>query len=105
MNPSLILCATVTPLCFFLAAWSGKGEFFAAACAPLAIASLQIAWFTIFDRDRLQNDRHVENKMMIVRDQIFVNSPDGSRAITLPATPVLTSNSAVIEASAGGSNE
>ncbi len=105
MNPSLILCATVSPLCFALSAWTASNGYFVAACVPLAIACFQIIWFTFFDRDRLQNDRHVENKMMIMRDQITINSPDGTRTITLPSSSVLTSNTAAIEAPNGGGDE
>lgn len=33
----------------------------------VAVAAFQILFFTIFDRDRLHENRHVENKMMISR--------------------------------------
>lgn len=33
--------------------------------APLTVFLGQVIFFTIFDRDRLQNDKHVEQKMII----------------------------------------
>ena len=37
------------------------------AIVPPLLASCQIVFFTIFDRDRLHNEDHVERKMMISR--------------------------------------
>jgi hypothetical protein len=97
MNPSLILCGIISPLSFALSAWTGGNAYFVVGCVPLAITALQLFWFTVFDRDRLQNDRHVENKMLITRNQIVVNTPDGKAPITLSASPVLTSNVAATD--------
>jgi len=70
LNPALLLCAICSPICFTLSYFTDgllRAGFFLAGITPLTIAAWQIVRFTLNDPDRLQNDRHVENKMLISR--------------------------------------
>lgn len=40
---------------------------FVLGAAPILFAILQIVWFTFTDPDRLQNESHIEKKMLLQR--------------------------------------
>lgn len=70
VNPALILAA----LCLgggvlgaVFADTSYSRLFAGVVIVGVAVAALQILFFTVFDRDRLHENKHVENKMMINR--------------------------------------
>jgi hypothetical protein len=68
INPTLILSAICTPLALSAGYFSDgliKLFFLIFAAIPPGLACWQIIKFTKQDPDRLQNERHVENKMMI----------------------------------------
>jgi hypothetical protein len=97
-SPALILTAICTPIALLLAFFSDpplQYFFSAAAALPLALASLQILFFSFFDRDRLHNESHIENKMIIGR--IEPQLGDANRTITLSPNGDLADNPAQLE--------
>jgi len=98
MNPSLMLCLMVTPLCFLAA-----GSLFHLAqvlpallfvligVVPLGIASWQLVRFTIRDPDRLQQERHIENKMLI-QHRMGIKEDGQFREVPLALSDTLTGN-------------
>lgn len=74
LNPSLVLCLVCLPtglvgLMLGLETWHLL--FGCLTFIPPLLTAAQIVWFTFFDRDRLQNERHVEQKMLIASRQAF----------------------------------
>lgn len=68
--PSLILSAIGVTLAvggFLIAPDDLKAIVAGVGVIPLILSCIQIIWFSMFDRDRLQNETHVENKMLIAR--------------------------------------
>lgn len=68
LNPTLLLALICSPLSLWLASKSEDALrylFFVVGVAPIAVGLWQIVKFTNGDPDRLQNDKHVENKMLI----------------------------------------
>jgi hypothetical protein len=93
MNPTLLLCLICSPICFVLSWMSGdffRVGFFLAGLSPLAVGIWQIVRFTLIYPDRLQNDRHVENKMMISR--FGSKNGDETLEVLLPATATVVDN-------------
>ncbi len=69
INPALKLCA-ISPFSFLfaiLATDTLRQLLFWIGAVPIIVVMGQILWFTISDPDRLQNELHVERKMMIQR--------------------------------------
>ena len=64
--------------------------FTAIAAFGVLIAAGQILFFTAFDRDRLHDEEHVENKMLI--EAFAPILADADNIIEVDATRVLTSN-------------
>jgi hypothetical protein len=54
------------------------------------VAAIQIVYFTIFDRDRLQDEEHIENKLLIQALQPMLG--DSENVIEVEAAPVLSEN-------------
>ncbi|RDS77946.1 hypothetical protein DL238_10270 [Alteriqipengyuania lutimaris] len=70
LNPTLILAAIVVPISLLLSFLSdGQTQliFFSPAAIVILLAVFQIVWFSIFDRDRLDDHKHTENKMIIAQ--------------------------------------
>lgn len=70
LNPTLLFLLLCTVPSLFLAAASRiplSYFFMLTAIIPIFISAWQIITFTNGDRDRLQNDKHVEKKMLIAR--------------------------------------
>jgi purine-cytosine permease-like protein len=66
--PALVLTAICLPIGAIAAAMTPAPLnyiFMATAIIPPIVAILQIAFFTFADRDRLQNEEHVERKMLL----------------------------------------
>jgi hypothetical protein len=87
MNPTLLLCLICTPVGLGLTAVTTgvpRVALFVIAVLPMLLAIWQIILFTLSDRDRLHNEKHVENKMMISR--LGVRIGDETQEIILPAS-------------------
>lgn len=88
--PALVLTAICTP-CGLLAARFFEGALtfacFVLAMLPPFVAISQVIFFTFIDRDRLQNEDHVERKMMIAK-----GIGDARGVILNPVQGHLTSN-------------
>jgi hypothetical protein len=56
----------------------------------VVIPALQIAIFTAVDRDRLQDEEHIENRMLI--QALVPMLGDSNNLIELEASPILSSN-------------
>ena len=98
LNPTLILCAICTPTMLTAAYFATEPlslMFSTFAFFPPVIACWQIVRFTLSDTDRLQNERHVENKMIISQQGTRIGSADTD--IMLPANEVLQGNPALLE--------
>lgn len=68
--PSLLYTLIVTPISLFASFYSPppmQYAFALIAAFPVVITGFQISFFSIADKDRLQNEEHVEKKMMISR--------------------------------------
>jgi hypothetical protein len=94
VNPSLVLCAIVAPLCLLLAYLTEPPFNYGLAslgAAPILMTLWQIVRFTIKDPDRLQNDRHVEEKMRIGH-LIGVNEGGQNRELPIALTPTMIDN-------------
>lgn len=94
VNPMLI--ASIVAIVFGAPALMFGPEetrlFFAALIfLPLVAFVLQVAIFTIVDRDRLQNDRHVEQKMLI-QNQITLKRSGKTVTIDIPPNGALIDN-------------
>ena len=80
LNPTLILAAIVVPISLIFGFFSnGQPQliFFGFAALVVLLAVFQIIWFSIFDRDRLDDHKHTENKMIIAQMRPhFGNSDD-----------------------------
>ena len=82
--PSLIFSAIALP---FGSAGIAFGptdfkDFFAVlAGVPVGLTALQIVFFTLFDRDRLQNEEHLEKRMLLSR--LSPEMGDANSTITL----------------------
>jgi len=97
MNPALLLCAICVPTGATMTVfgtdfvrlvgivWSGL---------PLMMALWQLGYFTHSDRDRLQNERHVEQKM-IIQGRIGMRSAGGIREFDAPPALPPVENPAV----------
>ena len=73
--PGLYYLALTTPLSLgaSLVAPEPLNYFFAGLAAlPVAIVGLQISFFSVFDRDRLQNEEHVEKKLIIAQGKTLI---------------------------------
>lgn len=69
INPALKLCA-ITPFALLFAILAPpelRTPMFILGTAPVVVVILQILWFTFADADRLQNEAHVEKKMILQR--------------------------------------
>jgi hypothetical protein len=62
------------------------------AGGPVVLTGLQISFFTLFDRDRLQNEDHVERKMLI--GQLEPQFGDSHSNITIDHKEPLVGNPA-----------
>ena len=93
LNPTLMLAALLGLPCFLLGFFSPVPiSYLLDVCgvAVLVTAIWQIIRFTIHDPDRLQNDRHVENKMMI--STLGGKFGDEKLEIAIPANAISTAN-------------
>lgn len=84
LNPTLILAAIVVPISLILAYFSeGSSQqfFFWIAIAVISVALLQIIGFSFFDRDRLDDHKHTENKMIIAQMRPHFGDADETRFI------------------------
>lgn len=66
--------------------------FVAVAGLPPLLALLQIGFFTFVDRDRLQNEKHVENKIFLSKVQPEIG--DASKVLVLDQEGKLVENPA-----------
>ena len=64
--------------------------FFGVIAIGILLAAAQIAYFTIKDPDRLQDEHHIENKMLI--NAITPMLGDADTVIEIDAQPVLSGN-------------
>lgn len=91
--PSLILTAICLPAGAIASVMSDPPLHFLfvfiALICPLATL-LQIVFFTFADRDRLQNEEHVERKMMLT--QMRPEFGDGTEVIEISKTDKLIAN-------------
>ncbi|MBW4329335.1 hypothetical protein KY084_00385 [Stakelama sp. CBK3Z-3] len=91
--PALILTGICLPICAAAAAFvPPPGNYFflgLALLCPLATL-LQIVFFTFVDRDRLQNESHVERKMMLA--QMRPEIGDSSAVLEAEANDRLIAN-------------
>jgi hypothetical protein len=97
-TPALILTAICAPIALLLAFFSEpplQYFFLLAAAVPVLVTVMQILLFSFVDRDRLHNENHIENKMIIGR--IEPQLGDAHRTITLPPNGNLSENPAQIE--------
>lgn len=65
--------------------------------APLVVFLFQVILFSMIDRDRLQNDKHVERKMMITKNVIGVMEGDNPKEIALPSSTQYSPNPMITE--------
>lgn len=96
MNPTLLLCLMVCPVCFIGAiSLAHFGLVWPAGVAaliggwPLGIAGWQLIRFTKYDPDRLQQEQHVQN-MTQIRNALAVK--DGGELREVTVSDILTSN-------------
>ncbi|MFL6856981.1 MAG: hypothetical protein ACJ8EB_03630, partial [Allosphingosinicella sp.] len=93
MNPTLLMILLCTPWAIpaaYLSQYPANMFFMGLAGLPPLVGLLQIVFFTIFDRDRLQNDKHVENKMLIERIQGQLGDKAGE--VTIDQSSPLSDN-------------
>lgn len=65
--------------------------FYVILLAPLLVLLFQIILFSLVDRDRLQNDKHVEQKMMITSKIGYMK--DGKpQEVEIPSSGILVQN-------------
>ena len=94
--PALIFTAIAVPAGvtgLIVGAPSLSGFFQALIGMPIALTALQIVFFTLFDRDRLQNEEHIERKMLLsgLRPQLG----DSQSTIDLSSEEKLVENPAL----------
>ena len=94
VNPTRI--ATIVALvvgapCLAVSAPETRWIFAVIVLLPLVTFLCQIIVFTLYDRDRLQNDRHVEQKM-IIQNQITLKHPEGKGASHVQLSGALIEN-------------
>jgi hypothetical protein len=68
--PSLIFSLIAIPTAsagMILGSETTRPMFMVLLLVPVVLTAGQILFFTIFDRDRLQNEEHVERKMLLTR--------------------------------------
>jgi hypothetical protein len=77
-----------------LAISNGKHEVLFSICllAPLAVLLLQITFFTLWDRDRLHNEEHIERRMMIDQERSIIGDNETRKQITLENSGHLIGN-------------
>lgn len=94
VNPTLvatIVCAVLGVPGIMFGPAAAQSIFTALIFAPLVVFLAQVVLFSLVDRDRLQNDRHVEQKMMITHKIGYMR--DGEPAeMVLPKGELLTEN-------------
>lgn len=69
ISPALKLCA-ISPFALLFAILAPpelRMPMFLLGAAPIIFVILQVLWFTFVDADRLQNESHVEKKMLLQR--------------------------------------
>jgi hypothetical protein len=91
--PALLLTLICTPTGALAARFSPEPinlVFLGMAIIAPLLTAVQIAFFTIWDRDRLQNEDHVERKMIITRTAPELGS--ASTVIELVDVAELTAN-------------
>jgi len=69
ISPALKLCA-VSPFALLFSLFAPpqlQTPMFVLGAAPIGFVILQVLWFTFTDADRLQNESHVEKKMLLQR--------------------------------------
>jgi len=79
VNPAMLVCIASMIFGFLgleFAPTDVNWVFIILILFPLVIFSAQIILFSLVDRDRLQNDKHVEQKMMISK-QVIGEMRDG----------------------------
>ncbi len=84
MNPTLLLATIVVPISLILGFFSnGSPQLFFLGIAAIVIfvALLQIIGFSIFDRDRLDDHKHTENKMIIAQMKPHFGDSDETKFI------------------------
>lgn len=94
VNPALVIavvCIVIGVPALALAPPAAATVISFVVVAPLCLLLLQLGFFTIVDRDRLQNDRHVEQKMLITKTIGYMK--DGKpEQVQLPASEALVDN-------------
>jgi hypothetical protein len=94
--PALLLSLICTPIGSIGAKFSPYPLnliFVILAVSPPLLTVLQIAFFTIWDRDRLHNEDHVERKMLITQTKPEMG--DGHRVIEMTPNSELVENPSV----------
>jgi hypothetical protein len=85
LNPTLLLAAIVVPVSLVLGYLSeGQAQtfLFGLAAAVVTVALLQIVGFSIFDRNRLDDHKHTENKMIIAQMRPHFGDADGTQFLS-----------------------
>ena len=99
LNPGLFLSLVTMPIGATAALWTTNPIlamiFASVAVAPPIIVLFQIVFFTIWDRDRLHNEKHIEKKMLIQRMPSEIG--DRANAIPIATDSVLENNPALVE--------
>ncbi|HTG38179.1 hypothetical protein [Sphingomonas sp.] len=96
--PALLLTAICLPLGALAAAFvpAPVSYLFVALALICPIATLlQIVFFTFFDRDRLQNEEHVERKMMLTQMRSEIG--DSNAVIEAKPAEMLIANPSAAE--------
>lgn len=78
--PALILSTIFGPICVVGAILAPEPLNIYLGCGAVgsfALPALQILFFTAFDRDRLQNEEHVENKLLIAQGKPILGDRGG----------------------------
>lgn len=89
MNPGLLFCLLVCPLCsvgaislFHFGLWIPASIFTLMSCFPVAIVGWQLIRFTIKDPDRLQRDEHLQ-RMFELRSTVGIKDDGELKEITI----------------------
>lgn len=89
--PSLILSAIFGPISIvgsIIADGSTATGLAVTAIASFALPALQIIYFTFMEPDRLQNEEHVENKLLIAQGKMIRGDNQTMIDVSVDQTPV-----------------
>lgn len=95
LNPSLIALAIIAIPSLALSNFASpplSDYLFYLVAATTGVVLLQIAFFTIFDRDRLQSEKHVEHKILLSQQRFGVRDGNNTREIEIGHQGLLTEN-------------